>query len=146
MSRSEMALCPQPAHNVVLPPRYDASSRPMRLTFLPGAGVGAVVLIYVVLYKEGFRLRTSGFGPVEIPLPFSLRVPRDCSAGRTERPATNHFPGFFRTAARSLQPEASGLTLPPPGRRTPARISARLPSRALPARAHRRSRIGRRSA
>ena len=44
MIRSEIALCPQPAHSVVLPPRYGAISRPMRLIFLPGSGVAVVVI------------------------------------------------------------------------------------------------------
>src|SRR5687768_5309251 len=39
MMRSEIALCPQPAHSVVLPPRYGCISRPMRFTFLRGSGV-----------------------------------------------------------------------------------------------------------
>ena len=34
--RSVMALCPHPAHSVVLLPRYAIGSRPMRLTFFPG--------------------------------------------------------------------------------------------------------------
>src|SRR5829696_812034 len=44
MMRSEIALCPQPAQSVVLPPRYGAISRPMRLIFLPGCGVAVVVM------------------------------------------------------------------------------------------------------
>ena len=42
MIRSEIALWPHPAHSVVLPPRYGCTSRPMRLTFLPGSGVDVV--------------------------------------------------------------------------------------------------------
>ena len=45
--RSEIALWPQPAHSVLLPPRYAASSRPMRFTFFagPGAGVAGVAMV-----------------------------------------------------------------------------------------------------
>ena len=45
MMRSEIALWPQPAHSVVLPPRYGCISRPMRLIFLPGSGVAVVVMV-----------------------------------------------------------------------------------------------------
>src|SRR5271170_7048838 len=41
MMRSEMALWPQPAHSVVLPPLYSRTLSPMRLVFGAGAdGVG----------------------------------------------------------------------------------------------------------
>ena len=39
MMRSEIALWPQPAHSVVLPPRYGCISRPMRFVFFAGSGV-----------------------------------------------------------------------------------------------------------
>ena len=43
MTRSEMALWPHPAQSVVLLPRYDWSSRPIRFSFFPGGG--AVIVI-----------------------------------------------------------------------------------------------------
>ena len=45
MMRSEIALWPQPAHSVVLPPRYGCISRPMRFIFLPGPASRSVVAI-----------------------------------------------------------------------------------------------------
>src|SRR6266853_5606745 len=45
MMRSEIALWPQPAHKVVLPPRYSTTGRPMRLVL--GGGVLVVVAIYL---------------------------------------------------------------------------------------------------
>src|SRR3954471_16375504 len=39
MMRSEIALCPHPAHSVVLPPRYSVCSSPIRFIFLGGSGV-----------------------------------------------------------------------------------------------------------
>src|SRR6478752_2378360 len=44
MMRSEIALCPHPAHSVVLPPRYWDTSRPMRFSFFPGADPAGVVI------------------------------------------------------------------------------------------------------
>src|ERR1700722_14934592 len=41
--RSEIALWPQPAHSVVLPPLYSRTLRPMRFVFGPGADVGSAV-------------------------------------------------------------------------------------------------------
>src|SRR6185369_8059777 len=46
MMRSEIALCPQPAQSVVLPPRYSITGSPMRLVFGAGVLVG-VVAIYL---------------------------------------------------------------------------------------------------
>src|SRR5438552_13260433 len=40
--RSEMALCPQPAQSVVLPPLYSITLRPRRLIFGAGGGLGLV--------------------------------------------------------------------------------------------------------
>src|ERR1035437_5593911 len=42
MMRSEMALWPQPAHSVLLPPRYSRTGRPMWLTL--GLGVAVAIL------------------------------------------------------------------------------------------------------
>src|SRR6188768_3114320 len=61
MIRSEIALCPQPAHSVVLPPRYGAISRPMRLIFLPGSGV-AVVVIRTLAARSAIGRRHQGVG------------------------------------------------------------------------------------
>src|ERR1700741_4223671 len=52
MMRSEMALCPQPAHSVVLPPLYSMTDSPMRLIF--GAGVLGVVDILLALHGHDF--------------------------------------------------------------------------------------------
>src|SRR4029077_13417579 len=43
--RSEITLCPQPAHSVVLPPLYSSMFRPMR--FVLGGGVIVVAMIYL---------------------------------------------------------------------------------------------------
>src|SRR5690349_204760 len=42
MMRSEMALCPQPAQRVVLPPLYSMTVSPMRFVF--GAGVDGLAI------------------------------------------------------------------------------------------------------
>src|SRR5208337_3103490 len=47
--RSEMALCPQPAHSVDLPPRYSKTVSPMRFTFGPSARFTVVVAILQAL-------------------------------------------------------------------------------------------------
>ena len=58
MMRSEIALWPQPAHSVVLPPRYGCTSRPMRLIFLPGSGVVVVVvMVRICALEPATRLR-----------------------------------------------------------------------------------------
>ena len=41
--RSEMALWPQPAQSVVLPPRYSSTGRPIRLTLGPGVAVAVAM-------------------------------------------------------------------------------------------------------
>src|ERR1700733_3426180 len=48
--RSEMALWPQPAHSVDLPPRYSTMGRPMRLIF----GVGTAVANLQALLCDEF--------------------------------------------------------------------------------------------
>src|SRR3984957_4809965 len=48
--RSEMALWPQPAHSVVLPPLYSRTLRPMRLVFGPGAEGGSAVGVVTMLF------------------------------------------------------------------------------------------------
>src|SRR5215475_4313494 len=56
--RSEMALWPQPAQRVVLPPLYSITERPMRLIL--GAGVLGVVAILLALHRHdlvGYRAR-----------------------------------------------------------------------------------------
>src|ERR1700685_4678670 len=50
MMRSEMALWPQPAHSVVLPPLYSRTLRPMRLVFGPGAELGSAVGVVTMLF------------------------------------------------------------------------------------------------
>src|ERR1700722_8908506 len=45
MMRSEIALCPQPAQSVDLPPRYSRTGRPMWLSLGPGVDVGVAVAI-----------------------------------------------------------------------------------------------------
>src|SRR6201982_3645989 len=52
MMRSEMALCPHPAHSVVLPPLYSMTDSPMRLIF--GAGLVGVVDILLALHGHDF--------------------------------------------------------------------------------------------
>src|SRR5689334_18848293 len=47
MMRSEIALWPQPAQRVVLPPLYSMTVRPMRLVFGALAGVVAILLLRV---------------------------------------------------------------------------------------------------
>ena len=49
--RSEIALWPQPAQSVVLPPRYTASSRLIRLTFFAAAGAAAVGVVMMCSYR-----------------------------------------------------------------------------------------------
>ena len=48
MMRSDIALCPQPAQSVVLPPLYSITDSPMRLIL--GAGVLEVVAILLALH------------------------------------------------------------------------------------------------
>src|ERR1700756_617927 len=48
MMRSDIALCPQPAQSVVLPPLYSITDSPMRLIL--GAGVLGVVAILLALH------------------------------------------------------------------------------------------------
>src|SRR4030095_4541788 len=45
MMRSEIALCPQPAHSVVFPPRYSMTESPIRLVFGAGVLVGVVDIL-----------------------------------------------------------------------------------------------------
>src|SRR6185436_12100842 len=47
MMRSEIALCPHPAHSVVLLPRYWVTSRLMRFVRLVGVGVSLIGLSLV---------------------------------------------------------------------------------------------------
>src|SRR5438552_10881050 len=55
MMRSEMALCPQPAHSVVLPPLYSITVRPMRLILGPEVAVSVgVVDILLALHAGEF--------------------------------------------------------------------------------------------
>src|SRR5579863_7309654 len=50
MMRSEMALWPQPAHNVVLPPLESMTVRPMRLVLGAGAAApGSTVVVDIYL-------------------------------------------------------------------------------------------------
>src|ERR1043166_984776 len=46
MMRSEIALWPQPAQSVVLPPLYSRTGKPMR--FVLGAGGGGVVVVAIL--------------------------------------------------------------------------------------------------
>src|SRR6187551_1150981 len=62
MMRSVIALWPQPAHSVVLPPRYGCSSSPMRFFFLPESGVVGVVSMSVRLFGGG-RGHRGRYGP-----------------------------------------------------------------------------------
>src|SRR5882762_723641 len=48
MMRSEIALCPQPAQSVVLPPLYSMTVKPMRLVFGAGACGGGVVVVAIL--------------------------------------------------------------------------------------------------
>src|SRR5258705_7185123 len=59
MMRSEIALCPHPAHSVVLPPRYCDSSRPIRFSFFPGAGADPAGVVIVLLSTNAGRMRRS---------------------------------------------------------------------------------------
>src|SRR5579864_5017341 len=52
MMRSDIALCPQPAQSVVLPPLYSITDSPMRLIL--GAGVLGVVAILLALHGHNF--------------------------------------------------------------------------------------------
>src|SRR3954468_17423676 len=46
MMRSEMALWPQPAQSVVLPPLYSITERPMRFVLTGGCEVGVEAMVY----------------------------------------------------------------------------------------------------
>src|SRR5262245_15659279 len=63
MMRSVIALCPHPAHSVVFEPRYASDSRPMRLTFLPGADgcTGASVDMSVCFSPSSGGLKAPGY-------------------------------------------------------------------------------------
>src|ERR1700731_2111886 len=50
--RSEIALCPQPAHKVVFPPLYSITVRPMRLVFGPGAAPGSTVGVVAIYFPS----------------------------------------------------------------------------------------------
>src|SRR5689334_7706942 len=47
MMRSEMALWPQPAQSVVLPPRYNVCSRPIRLVFFGESGMATDIVLFI---------------------------------------------------------------------------------------------------
>src|SRR6266851_7257791 len=52
MMRSEIALWPQPAHRVVLPPLYSAIDSPIRLVFGPGVLVGVVAILLALPHDD----------------------------------------------------------------------------------------------
>src|SRR4029077_16128405 len=54
MMRSEIALWPQPAQSVVLPPRESRTVRPMRLFLGGGVGVLVVVAMLLALHADEF--------------------------------------------------------------------------------------------
>src|SRR5216683_7855537 len=52
MMRSEIALWPQPAHSVVLPPLYSAIDSPIRLVFGLGVLVGVVAILLALPHDD----------------------------------------------------------------------------------------------
>ena len=52
MMRSEIALWPQPAHSVVLPPLYSAMDSPIRLVFGTGVLVGVVAILLALHHDD----------------------------------------------------------------------------------------------
>src|SRR5918995_3616664 len=82
MTRSEMALWPQPAQSVVLLPRYDWSSRPIRFSFFPGGGA-------VMVMVDSFGLRATGCGRLS-------GIPRRRLALGSARGLATHRGAFLR--------------------------------------------------
>src|SRR5437879_9092484 len=68
MMRSEIALCPQPAHSVVLPPLYSEIDSPMRLVFGLGVLVGVVAML-LALHHDNLI----GYGPRIERQPVAMR-------------------------------------------------------------------------
>src|SRR5712691_3939711 len=68
MMRSEIALCPQPAHSVVLPPLYSAIDSPIRLVFGLGVLVGVVAMLLALHHDD-----LVGYGPRIERQPMDMR-------------------------------------------------------------------------
>src|SRR5882724_7128903 len=60
MMRSEMALWPQPAQSVVLPPLYSMTVKPMRFVFGAGACGGGVVVVAMLFALHGHEFVGDG--------------------------------------------------------------------------------------
>src|SRR5258708_2545523 len=103
MMRSVIALWPQPAHSVVLPPRYGCISRPMRFFFLPvsgDVGVGSMVLFRGVCL-DGARGGRDGRGRRLLPfLHEDVVGQRACVDGQAV--VVQHAPDVVRRRRRQV--------------------------------------------